>query len=955
MHVLFADTGVQIVCVSLRGGSRYQTAQIGYGWQRCGCSSRGEDEPPRNYPFIQWQIIQSGSTKMFLAVDTTCGDPDLGYFCEGSALTRDFTVHLAGLLDVQGKPLKGAPEIELCIRPATAMAGDAKHVHMVVDFGNSRTGVLLLELAGEISQTPQMLPFELTNRYHLDAWDEQGQTLSVPAARWFSSKTHWCNTPYLPPLVQKKTEFHAVGEGEGRPGWFRRGKKAKKSKVEVVVTPPLFDDLSMVRLGREADDVAQVMRTEGDIRTGLSSPKRYLWADDSSWLEGANWHMADPADRCGTGTYASTLKGPLLRYVHEDDRDFLLEEEPPAEHEFANDTPLKPRHAPRCMMTAAIYELLVQAYSYVNSTAYRSASGDAGRTREIRTLSLSYPSGMIQEEQRRLAAQVNKAINIFADTLGKSQRARPELNLGIDEASAVHLTYIWSELRLLGQDPRLWFATLHRDRGPQQPRQEPPPERIRVTPAGRRRGRGGVHRPGTVKRPAAKEDEEFGDATNEIRIACIDIGGGTTDLMIAKYNFQSKIDDTIRGEVLHQDGIYLGGDQLVKRLLETIIVPAFADALGLEDEDVQLLFGPEVPRNREIRSQRLSWINRLFVPLAEAYLDNAVDDVGTASLAAGGTASLAAGGTASLAAGGTVPISHMDPEIVDPAVIDSLQKAFDKLRGPGYYNAQQELDLLPDKTEFEGVVYDVFDELLFDYCQRIVDLEADVVLLAGQPSKLSFIQQLVGMYVPLPPSRIVPMFNHYAGNWYPYQDEKGHDPGVIVDPKSPVVVGAAIEFMARQGMLPQFKFEMKRKVFENTYYWGVMTDATSGIRNERILFQPAEDQAREEITEFTTSSQRVLIGRKLNSGEEAEATPVYILKMEVGGRIGQTEVVVKIKRRRATKEEEETLEVESVTGVVAGEDAVLDENVTFGWRTLADERYYLDTGGLDNIDLGPAH
>ena len=44
------------------------------------------------------------------------------------------------------------------------------------------------------------------------------------------------------------------------------------------------------------------------------------------------------------------------------------------------------------------------------------------------------------------------------------------------------------------------------------------------------------------------------------------------------------------------------------------------------------------------------------------------------------------------------------------------------------------------------------------------------------------------MYVPLSPSRIVAMHNHYAGNWYPYQDEKGHNPGVIIDPKSPVVV-----------------------------------------------------------------------------------------------------------------------------------------------------------------------
>ena len=107
------------------------------------------------------------------------------------------------------------------------------------------------------------------------------------------------------------------------------------------------------------------------------------------------------------------------------------------------------------------------------------------------------------------------------------------------------------------------------------------------------------------------------------------------------------------------------------------------------------------------------------------------------------------------------------------------------------------------------MVYDVFDELLFDFCRRIVEHEADVVLLAGLPSKLSYIQQLVETYVPLASSRIVPMHNHYAGNWYPYQDQQGRNPGVIVDPKSPVVVGAAIEFLARHGMLPQFKFEMK--------------------------------------------------------------------------------------------------------------------------------------------------
>ena len=134
----------------------------------------------------------------------------------------------------------------------------------------------------------------------------------------------------------------------------------------------------MVRLGTEADDLLQVMRAEGDIRTGLSSPKRYLWADNASWLEGANWYMADPADRCETGLYASLLRGPLLRYIHEDDRDFLLDGDPNPQ-QLAPEAPLKPRHAPRAMMTAALYEMLCQAYAYVNSAAYRAASGDAGR------------------------------------------------------------------------------------------------------------------------------------------------------------------------------------------------------------------------------------------------------------------------------------------------------------------------------------------------------------------------------------------------------------------------------------------------------------------------------------------------------------------------------------------------------------------------------------------------
>jgi len=64
MHILFANTGVQIVCIPLRGGSRYQTSQIGYGWQRCAMAGAAANDPPRTFPYVQWQIIQSGATSV---------------------------------------------------------------------------------------------------------------------------------------------------------------------------------------------------------------------------------------------------------------------------------------------------------------------------------------------------------------------------------------------------------------------------------------------------------------------------------------------------------------------------------------------------------------------------------------------------------------------------------------------------------------------------------------------------------------------------------------------------------------------------------------------------------------------------------------------------------------------------------------------------------------------------
>ncbi|GDY07060.1 hypothetical protein LBMAG52_05460 [Planctomycetia bacterium] len=953
MHVFFANTGVQYVCEPLRPGTRFTSSDVGLGWQFCELQ---EGSTQRSLNYVQWRIMNS---KLFVAVDTTCGEPTCGFFSSADTLTSDFPVTIKGLLvpepnpapdakpgkeDKKRRTLEGLPLVEIVIRPATGGRESAKSVHMVVDFGNSRTGALLIE--PQSGETPDMEPFELVNRYHLDAWNDKGEFEKKHSARWFSSRTSWCMAPFN---RSPKLEIKSYSEAPAKKGFLGIGGKSKTTDAtSTFVWPRLFQDLSAVRMGQEAEDVAQAVRTEGDILLGLSSPKRYLWADDEVWLEGDVWYMADPDDRCGTHNYVSLLQGPLIRHLAENDPDDLVLPDPAdmqiSEEEVARETPSKPRHAPRAMMVAALYELLVQAYSYVNSSTYRTLMGDPHHHREIRSLSLSYPSGMIQQERERFQKQVEKAVDLFSATLGRSQSRHPIGKLSIDEASAVHLTYIWSELQMLNRDVRLWFQTVGRDRSPVSPAPAKPATSASLSPAAPPPSPGRPA-PTSVRRPARPpgpaRPETAAQSQREIRVACIDIGGGTSDLMIARYTSAGGAVDRIDGEILHRDGISVAGDQLVKRVLEKIVVPHFAERLGFGPDEVGRLFGPEQPVNRAFRAQRISWVNRLFVPLAQAYLQHAVDDYRDA------------------------PITHHDGQYVSQEVLESLQTTINKIYQAGMFDVKQPLELYYDPVIFDEVVHEVFDELLFDFCGRITKHDVDIVLLAGQPTKLKYLQDRVRLYLPLAASRVVPMHNYYAGTWYPYQDQQGGQLGVIGDPKSAVVVGAAIQALSHEGLLGMFRFQMKDATHtgqagagastnQNSYYWGLMTDGASRIREDKLLFQPDDPTSRVEIP---IVAEQVLIGRRKSPNLHAEVSPVWLLKLNKGHRHGPIDVSAVIERVPASASQEETLRLVSVSGLIAGQEATLEAtadgpppNVVFKWRTLAGERYYLDTGALDNID-----
>jgi hypothetical protein len=194
------------------------------------------------------------------------------------------------------------------------------------------------------------------------------------------------------------------------------------------------------------------------------------------------------------------------------------------------------------------------------------------------------------------------------------------------------------------------------------------------------------------------------------------------------------------------------------------------------------------------------------------------------------------------------------------------------------------------------------------------------------------------------------MAGRYAGAWYPYQSPDNQNPGVIGDPKSSVVVGAAIEFSARHGMLSQFQFKTSDTAAKQSYYWGVMTE--SRIDTEQVIFDRQAEDAGSTIQrmDIDVAAQNLFIGRKRRPRDNAQASPVYLLKVVRGERLGEIDVRVSLERRVGSEGEEEVA-LEAVEGRVDGQPAAAGRNVLFEWRTLADERYYLDTGGLDKLEL----
>jgi hypothetical protein len=433
--------------------------------------------------------------------------------------------------------------------------------------------------------------------------------------------------------------------------------------------------------------------------------------------------------------------------------------------------------------------------------------------------------------------------------------------------------------------------------------------------------------------------------TDRLTVATVDVGGGTTDLVINDYAL-----DTGHGSnvyiVPHQrfrDGFKVAGDDILLEVIQTLLVPPLIEALqrhGVADPRALLsrLIGTD-PLDVQESVLRQQLALQVMYPAGLEIL-KAYEDYN--------------------------PISGQEPRTL---ALGELVSRFDRptnkvlkyfadgvrAETPG---ASGELGLLDiDVTLDLDRLHRLFMEerieiarSLRSLCEIIHLYDCDMLLLTGRPSRLPGIQSLFRALLPLPPDRIVKLHEYRTGSWYPFNRQ-----GRIDDPKTTAAVGAMLCVLG-QGRLPNFFFRAGAfRPYSTVRYIGLM-DQNMIIKRDDVFYADVDlDDPDYQLPETGFEMRGVMhIGYRQLSAERWGASPLYALDFATEGegareRLYREGGVLKVRLEQVRGAHEERFKVAGVE--VEGGRSVSKNAVRLRLNTLTnvglnEDSYWLDSGSV---------
>ncbi len=569
---------------------------------------------------------------------------------------------------------------------------------------------------------------------------------------------------------------------------------------------------SPVRIGPEAVRLSTLSAcAEGT--TGMSSPKRYLW-DERDWQQ--SWRF----NTQGQGEPYVT-RGPLPQRVNAsgtplccmEDKLFLRnkilkrqERDPAFESLFTRSS----------LMMFLLVEILQQALLTINSPGQRGRRDVSDVPRRLRQVIFTVPAGMPIAEQRIYRRWAKWAVRVLWETLGwqnfytegtarptngrrADYRTSPQVRCNWDEATCTQLVYIYNEItRKFQGDAQLLCSLI------------------------------GQPRPEYQNRPC-------------IRVATIDIGGGTSDLSITSFELQSDIGSAARmaPHLEFRDGFNIAGDDVLCRVVKEHVLEALGEAMlkaGLHDARPALahLFGRDMmDSSQESKNRRIQFIRQVAVPAALGIL-SAYEQTDMTTGSGEITCTLRdffafppdGNGQAEEA---PLPFAkYPAPNAASLNYVDGYMAA--QTGSEGFSVLDIPVRIVPSRVD--DTIRSVLKDVLANLCEVIQLYDCDALLLTGRPSRWEAVVASVFANLPVPPDRVYPMGRYRVGGWYPFSDALG----VMTDPKTTVVVGAILCALA-EGQLEGFSFDPTNLALVSTARYIGEMELSGQIKQPKVWFE----------------------------------------------------------------------------------------------------------------------
>lgn len=768
-----------------------------------------------------------------------------------------------------------------------------------------------------------------------------GEQLTVPEVKFV---THTLSTPAIPvDLILDVGNTHTCGvliedHGDANDGLRQTAELQVRSLSEPqYLNDPLFtsrvefsearfgkqhfsvesgrDDAfvwpSIVRVGDEARALAmQRVGTEGS--SGISSPRRYLW-DETPALQ--DWRFSQMHGKTQREPLATAF--PLMNLMNDDGQPLFSlphEERLPV---------FSPQYSRSTLMTHMLCEILAQALGQINSVATRLRLGFPASPRQLRTLILTLPSAMPKQEREIFRQRMFEALALVWKAMGwhpqdedfttpkqreKSLVPVPEIQMEWDEASCGQLVWLYNEAisHYAGRTESFFNALARPDRQPE----------------------AGV------------------DPGRALRVASIDIGGGTTDMAIVHYQLDGGVGANVKitPHLLFREGFKVAGDDLLLDIIQRCVLPSLQTALqgaGVTDAAALLatLFGDSgrIDTQAILRQQTAL---QLFMPLGHAVLSaweqSDINDPFAGLHATFGDL---------LIRRPTNNVMNYIQQAIDHA-LPSGSPAFDVFNVPLQIQfSQLQEALLAGQFTLTTPLHAV--------CEAISHYHCDILLVTGRPTCLPGVQALIRHLQPVPVNRIVWMDKYQVHEWYPFSQQ-----GRIGNPKSTAAVGAMLCSLALDLRLPRFNFKAADiGAYSTVRYLGVLDNTVNTLRDENIWYHEIDlDKPGATLDARLHFPLRgnVTLGFRQLANSRWPATPLYCLSInsaELAKTIAGDGVLnVRLKLHGSSKDSAPESFTLSDAWVQDGTPIAADA-LTLKLNTLADRRhsgshYWIDSGSV---------